>query len=168
MRAIIEDGTSLAAARTTLTRLTRQLGRPLPEESGSGSDWRLFPTKADLANANLVAAGVAPARARAVSRLVRGLCDGSIDLDTLRAHDEVVSELRERAGFQPRTAEYVALRALGDPDAFPARDSRLDQRAEAWRPWRAYAAMHLWVADAAPVIRRAPSVDGTSDVFVAG
>jgi AraC family transcriptional regulator of adaptative response / DNA-3-methyladenine glycosylase II len=85
--------------------------------------------------------------------------DGVLALDGTRSTDETRARLLAIAGVGEWTAEYVAMRALGEPDAFPSSDlgllrayggetaRSLAARAEAWRPWRAYAAMHLWTSD---------------------
>ncbi len=89
------------------------------------------------------------------------MADGRLDLRG--PSDEVVAGLRALPGFGDWTAQYVALRALGEPDAFPSGDlvlrraagepplsaRALDARAEAWRPWRGYAVFHLWAAASA-------------------
>ena len=84
-------------------------------------------------------------------------------LDFNAPTERVVKTLSKLLGLETATAEYIALRALGEPDAFPSTDqalrriagnahhplsaSELEARAEAWRPWRGYAAMHLWNLD---------------------
>src|SRR5204863_6914402 len=95
-------------------------------------------------------------RAEAIRALARAVSEGRIDFTSVANVEEFQSRLRELPGVGNWTAQYVAMRALGDPDAFPASDlgllrgaslqsaGELARRAESWRPWRAYAAMHLW------------------------
>jgi AraC family transcriptional regulator of adaptative response / DNA-3-methyladenine glycosylase II len=112
----------------------------------------LFPTAAALAAADPERLAMPRARARAVIGLARALADGDVDLHGDPA--EAREALLELPGIGPWTVEYVAMRALRDPDAFPASDlgvrhalERLGagvDAAERWRPYRAYAVMHLW------------------------
>ncbi|HYQ14493.1 MAG TPA: hypothetical protein VEQ58_02010, partial [Polyangiaceae bacterium] len=126
---------------------------PDPEVDG------LPPNASDVANASLqqlIDRGLTSKRAESVSALARAVADGTVKLDPPVDVTEARAALRELPGIGPWTAEYVAMRALGDPDAFPHSDLGLLQalkldkpaallaRAEAFRPWRAYAALHLW------------------------
>jgi DNA-3-methyladenine glycosylase II len=84
------------------------------------------------------------------------VCDGRIRFDSAVSSQEMIGRMCELPGIGPWTANYIAMRALGDPDAFPASDlgllkasamsspRRLQEMADAWRPWRSYAAMYLW------------------------
>ncbi len=95
-------------------------------------------------------------RAEAVRALARAVADGVVALDPPVDRGAARAALQELPGIGPWTVEYVAMRALGDPDAFPCSDlgllralavdtpAALLLRADAWRPWRAYAAIHLW------------------------
>jgi DNA-3-methyladenine glycosylase II len=108
--------------------------------------------------------GVPATRAEAVRRFAAAAARGDIPFDGSMDPAAFRDRLRELPGIGEWTAEYIALRALGDPDAFPAGDlgllratetrtaGDLTRRAQAWRPWRAYAALHLW-AGASPVGR---------------
>ena len=87
--------------------------------------------------------------------LARAVADGDLDLAAPLGPDDFVERMVALPGIGPWTAHYVAMRALGEPDAFPAADLGLvkaapgidlNRRAEAWRPWRAYAALHLWAS----------------------
>ncbi|HEX6011320.1 MAG TPA: AlkA N-terminal domain-containing protein, partial [Geminicoccaceae bacterium] len=157
VRAILGQQISVAGARTLAGRIAARWGEP----AGDGGLARLFPTAAALAEADLAAVGVMPARARAVRALARALAAEPDLLAPHRPHGETVRRLEALPGIGPWTAQYIALRALRDPDAFPAADlgllraaagapgrpltpRRLLERAEAWRPWRAYAAARLW------------------------
>ena len=116
----------------------------------------LFPTPERLADADFEGIGLPRARAATVRGLAGAVADGSVRFNSQASAAEVVSALQELPGIGPWTAQYIAMRALADRDAFPAGDlgllralnltnSRdLDRRAQAWRPWRAYAVMYLW------------------------
>ena len=100
------------------------------------------------------------ARARALRALAVAVA-GGLAIDARQDRESLRAALLELPGIGPWTVEYIAMRALRDPDAFPASDlvlrsalggisaAQAQRRAEAWRPWRAYAAMHLWAAAAA-------------------
>jgi 3-methyladenine DNA glycosylase/8-oxoguanine DNA glycosylase len=94
----------------------------------------LFPTPAVLAHAQVPK----------IREFARAVCNGQIRFDGVVDSEEFLARLREISGIGKRTAEYVAMRALGEPDAFPYGDVALERRAEAWRPWRSYATMYLW------------------------
>jgi len=131
-------------------QISVQRARALAEQLVAGHGERgLFPTPDRLADADL--RGMPGVRARAIPALARAIIGGKIRLDA--AAD--AEALREIPGIGEWTAQVIALRALGQPDAFPAADlglcraldlapRQLEQRAEAWRPWRAYAAAALW------------------------
>jgi AraC family transcriptional regulator of adaptative response / DNA-3-methyladenine glycosylase II len=164
VRAILGQGVSVRGARTLAGRLAARYGRPL--EAPPDAELRLcFPTPEALAGAELEGLGVLPARAAAIRRLAALVSRGALDLETPRDLGGFVGEISRLQGVAAWTAHYVALRALGDPDAFPASDlgllrgaerclaegraltpAALERRAESWRPWRGYAAMHLWLA----------------------
>jgi AraC family transcriptional regulator of adaptative response / DNA-3-methyladenine glycosylase II len=96
------------------------------------------------------------ARAATIRSLARSVCDGRIRFDGVTDVDDFVARLCEIPGIGKWTAQYIAMRALGEPDAFPSGDlgllrslglttaRDLERRAETWRPWRAYATMYLW------------------------
>ena len=132
------------------------------------------------ADADLSTIGLTRARADTVRTVARAMLDGRVDFRPERTLDDFVARWVALPGIGPWTAQYVALRALGHPDAFPAEDLVLRKmaaeagepvgaramiaRAEAWRPWRGYAVIHLWrqalaadVAPAAPRRARAPT-----------
>jgi AraC family transcriptional regulator, regulatory protein of adaptative response / DNA-3-methyladenine glycosylase II len=158
VRAVLGQQVTVAAARTLAGRLVARVGEPVQAEM-AGLE-RLFPTPESLATANLDGLGLTGARIHAVKSLAAAVVAGRIAFD--RPVDEVVAKLIELPGFGAWTAQYVALRALGEPDAFLAADlvvrriaagdggaltvKELERRAEAWRPWRGYAVMHLWCA----------------------
>jgi AraC family transcriptional regulator of adaptative response / DNA-3-methyladenine glycosylase II len=161
VRAILGQQVSVRAATTLMTRLAEQYGETLQvENEGVEELTRVFPEPATLASADLRGIGLPASRAGAISSLAAAVQDG-LRLDSCRSRADFVKELRQIRGIGEWTAEYVALRGLGEPDAFPAADLGLRQAlgegdelatpaqvtraAEAWRPWRAYAAMYLWI-----------------------
>ncbi|MBP3982848.1 DNA-3-methyladenine glycosylase 2 family protein [Pseudoxanthomonas helianthi] len=163
VRAIIGQQVSVAAARTLTARLAQRFGHALEGAATTGFPTpltHLFPTPDALADADATEIGLTRARAQAVRTVSRALLDGSVDFRSERVLEDFVSRWVALPGIGPWTANYMALRALGHPDAFPAEDlvlqkavpvdgSRLSAkaltaRAEAWRPWRGYAVIHLW------------------------
>jgi AraC family transcriptional regulator of adaptative response / DNA-3-methyladenine glycosylase II len=160
VRAVLGQQVSLAAARTFAGRLVATCGAPLPTPDGALV--RVFPAPEVVAEADLGAVGLPRARQRTLRALARRLADGDLDLGPGADPAEARAGLLDVPGIGPWTAEYVALRALGDRDAFPVRDvgirrgaralglpdavAALAARAERWRPWRGYAAHHLWAA----------------------
>ncbi len=160
VRAIIGQQVSVAAARTVASRVARAFGTPLV----AGEFEHLFPTPEVLADADLAGVGLTQARAATIRTVARALIDGAVDFAPERTLDAFVERWVALPGIGPWTAHYIALRALSHPDAFPAEDlvlqktlpadgtrltaRALRERAEAWRPWRAYAVLHLWNAAA--------------------
>ena len=116
----------------------------------------LFPSPEALASAKLTSVGLTSARAETIRALARAVRGGKIKFDGVVDSDEFLGRLSEIPGIGAWTAQYVAMRALGEPDAFPSSDLGLlralslgsarevERRAEPWRPWRAYASMYLW------------------------
>ena len=158
VRAILGQQVTVAGATTLAGRLVATFGKPLAAPVGSVH--ALAPSPAALAAGDVASIGIPRARAEALRALACALRDGSLDLEGRLDPDEAVRRLEALPGIGPWTAQYVALRALGAPDAFPASDlglrralgegggplsaRALEARAEAWRPWRGYAAMLLW------------------------
>jgi len=153
-RAVLGQQVSVAGARTLTARLVETLGEPGP------GGLRHFPLPAAIAAAGpvrLQAIGLTHARAATLVALSEALGAG-LDLGPAADRGRARTELARLPGIGPWTVEYIALRALGDPDAFPAGDLVLRRQlgdvtareaadlAAAWRPWRAYAAQHLWTA----------------------
>jgi AraC family transcriptional regulator of adaptative response / DNA-3-methyladenine glycosylase II len=159
VRAMVGQQVSVAAARTFLARIASQFGGALP--AAAGSVGRLFPTAEQLAQADLTRVGLTGARAQAIREISRQVAARKLSLAPAASLVEVVERLKTLPGLGEWTAQVVAMRAFAEPDAFPASDlalrralhdvraEELERIAEAWRPWRAYAAMHLW-ALAAP------------------
>jgi len=164
VRAVLGQQVSVAAGRTLAARLVARAGRAVA--GGGDGLTHLFPSPSALAAANLDGLGLPGARVRALQALAAAVAGGSLDLGA--PAPEVAARLEALPGFGAWTAQYVALRALGEPDAFPGADlvlrrmaaadgaplttRALEARAEAWRPWRGYAVLHLWRAagDVAP------------------
>jgi len=149
VRAIVGQQVSVAAASTIAGRLAALFG------TAWGSE-RLFPTAEQLAGAEVETAGIVRSRAAAIRQLARAVADGAIRFGPGAEPRESQSLIRAIPGVGDWTAQYVAMRAWGDPDALPGGDlvlrratgartaSELERRAEPWRPWRSYAAILLW------------------------
>jgi AraC family transcriptional regulator, regulatory protein of adaptative response / DNA-3-methyladenine glycosylase II len=153
VRAILGQQVSVAGASTLTARVAAQFGHPVPFQIDGLNC--TFPEAQELIDAHL-SIGIPAARADAIREFARAMASGSLVFDG--AHDSAgcVERLCAIRGLGPWTAQYIAMRALSDPDAFPAGDlallraaglrtaAQLEHHAERWRPWRAYAAMHLW------------------------
>jgi len=157
VRAILGQQVTVAAARTVAGRFAAAFGDPLqtPFESLN----RIFPTAervAELPYGRIARLGMPGARARTVLALARAVAKGGLDLMPNADIDATLDKLRALPGVGEWTAQYIAMRALAWPDAFPHTDlgvmkalgetnpRRVLAAGEAWRPWRAYAVMHLW------------------------
>ncbi|WP_438023513.1 AlkA N-terminal domain-containing protein [Sorangium sp. So ce233] len=166
VRAILGQQVSVRAATQLAGRLVARHGEPLslrgaplPDDGGEGLRF-VFPTPEALAAADLTDLGLPRARAAAITSLAARVARGEVALDASRGLEETVRALAGLPGIGEWTAHYIAMRALREPDAFPATDLALRRAlggvsgadllvmAEAWRPWRAYAAVLLWTADA--------------------
>ncbi len=174
VRAVIGQQVSVAAARTLTARLAQRHGTPLAMPFAGLS--HLFPTPDALADADLTEIGLTRARADTIRGLSRALLEGRVDFNPERTLEDFTARWVALPGIGPWTAHYMALRALGHPDAFPADDlvlqkavptdgvrmtaKALQARAEAWRPWRAYAVIHVWKASMAAQ-KAAPTVGAT-------
>jgi 3-methyladenine DNA glycosylase/8-oxoguanine DNA glycosylase len=159
VRAVLGQQVSTAAARTHAARLVRAHGTPLPVPSGS-SLTHLFPSAHQLTALTDDELGMPASRKHTLHGLVAALADGTVDLRADLATAR--RELGALRGIGPWTVDSVAMRALGDRDAFlpadlgirvaarelglPDRDRDLVARAEVWRPYRAYATQYLWSA----------------------
>jgi AraC family transcriptional regulator of adaptative response / DNA-3-methyladenine glycosylase II len=157
-RAVIGQQISVAGARTVTARLVQALGEPLPEPVGELT--HVFPTADALAAVDPASFPMPRSRGRALARLAAAIDSGEVDLDTGADRDRARAGLLAVEGIGPWTADYVAMRALGDPDVFLAGDLGArhalgalglpaDVRAAAahasrWAPWRSYATLHLW------------------------
>jgi len=159
VRAVLGQQVSVAAGRTFAARLVGRCGEPL--RGGGEGLTHLFPTPVSLAAADLAGLGMTGARAAALGSLARAVLEQRVDFSAATA--DVTAALAALPGIGPWTAQYVALRALGERDAFPHGDwvlrrmaarpgtrvlsvRELGERAQRWRPWRGYATLHLWHA----------------------
>jgi AraC family transcriptional regulator of adaptative response / DNA-3-methyladenine glycosylase II len=175
IRAVIGQQISVVAATTITGRLASRWGDALDLGDKVGARI-VFPRPETLVDADLAAIGLPRARGETLRLLARGVAAGDIVLEPGADPRAVREALIAIPGIGEWTAQYVALRALGEPDAFPASDlgllrspanggattpRQLLERSEAWRPWRAYAAIVLWRAYASeappanPTVKRA-------------
>lgn len=141
VRAILGQQVTVRGASTLMARLVDQFGPPVADR---------------LADADLSRIGVPRSRAESIKSLAQAVVDGTLHLDGSATTPQVMAQLCALPGIGSWTANYIAMRALGEPDAFPASDlgllkaagatssRRLEEMAETWRPWRSYAALYLW------------------------
>ncbi len=158
VRAVLGQQVSTAAARTHARRLVAAYGQPIDDPEGGLT--HLFPEPAALEGIDPEALAFPRSRRTTLTTLAAALRSGAIDLGPGADPDTARRELAALHGFGPWTVEVIAMRGLGDPDAFPASDlgvvtaarrlglpstpAALTAVAQAWRPWRAYAVQHLW------------------------
>jgi len=165
-RAILGQQVSVKAATTLAGRIAAAFGQRFSPAAGLT---HLFPTSEILADADLTRVGLTRARGETIRAFARAVCDGRVRFEGVVDDRALRAQLREVPGIGKWTVEYVAMRALCDPDAFPAGDlhlrrkaggcteRELESRSESWRPWRAYATMLLWQGSAIEERGRAPS-----------
>jgi AraC family transcriptional regulator of adaptative response / DNA-3-methyladenine glycosylase II len=169
IRAVLGQQITVVAARKLAGKLAAICGMPM--SSNVPGLTHTFPSAARVADADLSGMGMPGARLRTLTAVAkaaiaeRDLFSTAVDLES------AVARLCALPGIGEWTAQYIALRALHEPDAFPASDvgllramdeslgkratpDELLAMAQGWRPWRAYAAQHLWTADATPVVRK--------------
>jgi AraC family transcriptional regulator, regulatory protein of adaptative response / DNA-3-methyladenine glycosylase II len=165
VRAVLGQQVSTKAARTHAGRLVAAYGQPVQDPDGGLT--HTFPAVEDLADIDPIHLAVPKARQRTLSALVAGLADNSVILDAGSDWECARTQLLALPGVGPWTAEVIAMRGLGDPDAFPASDLGLQlaakqqglpthqraliERSARWRPWRSYATQHLWTTLEHPV-----------------
>jgi AraC family transcriptional regulator of adaptative response / DNA-3-methyladenine glycosylase II len=157
VRAVVGQQVSVRGARTVLGRIVAALGESLP--GSEGGIVRLFPTAARIAGAapaELARLGMPGARAQTIVSLAQSVAAGDIVLQPSSDVEATLEQLQRIRGIGAWTAHYIAMRALRWPDAFlendlivrralgVARPDRARALAESWRPWRAYAVIHLW------------------------
>lgn len=157
LRAILGQQVTVKGAATLAARVTAAFGQPLdtpyPELT------RLAPTAERLASARperLGALGIIRSRARSIVALAKEVAGGRLRLEPGADVADMVERLEALPGIGPWTAQYIAMRALRWPDAFPSRDlvvrqrlggvsaARAEELSQPWRPWRAYATLYLW------------------------
>ncbi|GGK65712.1 DNA-3-methyladenine glycosylase [Sphaerisporangium melleum] len=167
VRAVVGQQVSVAGARTLLGRIAARAGTPSHSGGGAGDGepFLLFPTAEHLATSDLSGLGLTGRRMATLRLLAEQVASGALHLDAGADPAEAAERLLAIPGIGPWTAGYIVMRALRDPDAWPAGDLGLrramsalgipDDDVERWRPWRAYAAVHLWSTPA-------PETSGTS------
>jgi 3-methyladenine DNA glycosylase/8-oxoguanine DNA glycosylase len=163
VRAIVGQQVSVPAANTIAGRLAERLGSRVPGLEQLGLT-HTFPSPETVADADLADLGLPQARADAIRSFARAVAEDAVRLDRSVGLDQLVHSITAIDGLGPWTAHYVALR-LGERDACPSTDlglqrafargvrqsaASLGEHAERWRPWRALAATHLWLADGSP------------------
>ncbi|MFJ3766692.1 AlkA N-terminal domain-containing protein [Streptomyces sp. NPDC090082] len=165
VRAVLGQQVSTAAARTHAARLVTAHGVPVDDPEGGLT--HLFPGPEALAALDPETLALPRSRRTTLLTLVRALADGSLPLGPADDREEARARLLALPGFGPWTTEIIAMRALGDPDAFlpgdlgvrraaeglglPGTPAALTARAAHWRPWRAYAVQYLWATDDHPI-----------------
>ncbi|OSC55444.1 DNA-3-methyladenine glycosylase, partial [Streptomyces sp. 4F] len=165
VRAVLGQQVSTAAARTHAARLVAAHGDPVDDPEGGLT--HLFPSAAALASVDPETLAMPRTRRTTFTTLVSHLADGSLNLGVECDRAETRARLLALPGFGPWTADVIAMRALGDPDAFlptdlgirraaaelglPSTPAALTARAATWRPWRAYAVQYLWATDSHPI-----------------
>jgi AraC family transcriptional regulator of adaptative response / DNA-3-methyladenine glycosylase II len=173
VRAILGQQITVRAARSLAARIVEAHGEPTADPAAQALGLtRHFPTPERLSGCDVAGLGMPKARGVAIEMLARRAMEDPSLFSPRADLDSAIAALSALPGIGAWTAHYIALRALREPDAFPHADAGLLRavaeaegcrlapeallaRAEAWRPWRAYAAQHLWAADAArPQLKR--------------
>ena len=151
VRAILGQQISVRAATTMAGRMAAKWGEAVTTEHGLK---RLFPWPAALVDAKLEKIGIIASRAKTIRLLSQRVCSGTLSFTS----PSIIEDLQQIAGIGDWTAQYIAMRALKNTDAFPSGDlilrrkagnctaRVLEKRSQKWRPWRAYAVMLLWRA----------------------
>jgi AraC family transcriptional regulator, regulatory protein of adaptative response / DNA-3-methyladenine glycosylase II len=160
LRVVLGQQVSLKAARTHARRIVTAYGQPVADVNGGLT--HVFPSIAQLAEIDPAHLAFPKSRQRSLITLIRALADGDVVLDPGCDWDRARKQLQALPGIGPWSAEVIAMRGLGDPDAFPVSDlgvrlaakqlglpsdpRPLTERSARWRPWRSYATQHLWTA----------------------
>jgi AraC family transcriptional regulator of adaptative response / DNA-3-methyladenine glycosylase II len=165
VRAILGQQITVSAAAKLADKLVRAYGEIIDDPAALKQGLtHVFPTPRQLVGADLAALGMPKARQVALSSLAAAVVADPLIFGPRRSLEEAITQLRSLAGVGEWTAQYIAMRELREPDAFPAADigllralsdgngarpspAELLARAEHWRPWRAYAALHLWASE---------------------
>lgn len=171
VRAVLGQQVTVKAARTLAGRFAARFGTPVETPFAGLSV--AFPDEHRIARADpseIGELGILRSRVRAIQALAQALAAGTLKLEPMVAVDETIEQLRALPGFGEWTAQYIAMRALAWPDAFPHADFGVLKalgetdprqalaRAEGWQPWRAYAVMHLWNSlDQSPLTLPSPA-----------
>jgi AraC family transcriptional regulator of adaptative response / DNA-3-methyladenine glycosylase II len=153
VRAILGQQISVSAATALAGRVVATFGEPCP---AMNKLTHIFPPPAILAEVDVTKAGLTKARAETVRALAHAVASNQIHFDAIADSEHFLTRLCEIPGIGKWTAQYIAMRALGEPDALPSGDlgllrtlrltnpRELEERSQAWRPWRAYATVYLW------------------------
>jgi AraC family transcriptional regulator, regulatory protein of adaptative response / DNA-3-methyladenine glycosylase II len=165
VRAILGQQVSVAGARTLAARIVRAFGEPLTQSHGTLNHY--FPTPHALAQSNFQGLGLTNSRITALQALSKTVVDENLSLDPNADREQTIARLLQIPGIGPWTTYYIAMRALRDPDAFPATDlglrrafeqlgqssniRNIEKQAQSWRPYRAYGAQHLLANLATPL-----------------
>ncbi|KUH67564.1 DNA-3-methyladenine glycosylase [Mycolicibacterium novocastrense] len=160
VRAVLGQQVSVKAARTHAGRLASAYGQPIADVNGGLT--HVFPTVEHLAEIDPAHLAFPKSRQRSLTSLIRALADGDVVLDAGCDWNNAREQLQTLPGIGPWTAEIIAMRGLGDPDAFPVTDlgvrvaaeqlglpadvRSLTEHSVRWRPWRSYVTQHLWTA----------------------
>ena len=162
VRAILGQQVSVKGATTLAGRLVERVGRPLdPGLMPDGSPWPglVFPNAEILAATPLDGLGMPGGRIKCIQQFAQAVARGDVRLEVKQSLEDSIAELTRLPGIGPWSAHYMALRALGEPDAFPSGDmglqkaaggstrltaKALEAKAAAWQPWRGYGALYLW------------------------
>ena len=157
VRTVIGQQISIQAANTITGRLVQRFGTPVRDSFVPGIT-HLFPSPRILASADMTGLGLPGKRSATLLNLASKVASGEIVLEGTVNTEAVKRSLMKVPGIGQWTTEYIAMRALREPDAFPAADLAIKRKLEdmslqpdPWRPWRAYAAMYLWMAYAAGI-----------------
>lgn len=160
VRAVVGQQISVKGARTILGRIAERAGLAAGELGDQGLAF-FFPDAGEISSINLNGLGLPQKRSDTLQRVATAIQSGQVLLEAGQRTEEFIDEILKIKGIGPWTANYIALRAFGDPDAFIAKDlgiikaltpkggdrptvGQVEKRAESWRPWRAYAAIYLW------------------------
>lgn len=153
VRAILGQQTTVKGATALAGKIARAFGEPFDGPAGLT---HLFPSPEILAKTDLSSMGLPATRAAAIRSLARAVCDHTITFEGIIDANAFLDRLCRIPGIGKWTAQYVAMRALAEPDAFPSGDrglsrvlgldapNEIERRAESWRPWRSYAVLYLW------------------------
>jgi AraC family transcriptional regulator of adaptative response / DNA-3-methyladenine glycosylase II len=160
VRAVVGQQISVKGARTILERIAKRAGIPAGKLAAEELNL-FFPDAGEIARADLTGLGIPRKRSDTLQRVAKAVYSGQVRLEAGRKPSEFIDEISQIKGIGPWTANYIAMRAFGEPDAFIAQDLgiikaltpkggarptaiQVEKRAENWRPWRAYAAVYLW------------------------
>jgi AraC family transcriptional regulator of adaptative response / DNA-3-methyladenine glycosylase II len=141
VRAILGERLADEAPKAALARLAGTFGRPV--KTSIPGLTRVFPGAADLAKADLKAARIPDKQASTIRALACAVLKGDLTFEPSLDLQDAVTRVRLVPGISQGMAEYIAMRAFGEPDAFPVSRVKSPPATERWRPWRAYAAMYL-------------------------